>query len=331
MNTFGRLFRVQILGESHGECVGVLIDGCPAGVPLAADDFAGDLGRRRSGASGTTPRREPDRVLLRSGVFRGRTTGAPILLMVENRDTQSEHYEVMRDSPRPGHADFTAMKKFGNHHDYRGSGHFSGRITAGLVMAGVVARKLIDPLTVKAEILTIGGQHDQAAAIEAAMKDGDSVGGLIECHIQGVPVGLGEPFFDSLESLISHAVFAVPAVKGIEFGAGFDAAAMRGSECNDPLIDAEGRTSSNHAGGINGGISNGNDIVFRVAVKPASSIGRPQRTFNLKAGEMDELKVTGRHDACIALRIPVVIEAAASIVMADAMLLEQRIERVRRE
>ncbi len=331
MNAFGRLFRVQILGESHGECVGVLIDGCPAGVPLAADDFTADLGRRRSGATGTTPRREPDRVLLRSGVFNGRTTGAPILLMVENRDTQSEHYEVMRDIPRPGHADFTAMKKFGNHHDYRGSGHFSGRITAGLVMAGVVGRKLIEPLTVKAEILTIGGQHEQAAAIEAAMKDGDSVGGLIECHIQGVPVGLGEPFFDSLESLISHAVFAIPAVKGIEFGAGFGAAAMRGSECNDPLIDATGRTSSNHAGGINGGISNGNDIVFRVAVKPASSISRPQRTFNLKVGEMDELQVTGRHDACIALRIPVVIEAAAAIVITDAMMLEQRIKRVWQE
>jgi chorismate synthase len=329
MNSFGRMFRLSILGESHGPCVGILIDGCPAGLELAEADFQADLERRRGGgAPGTTPRREDDRPLFQTGVHEGRSTGAPILILFENRSVDSSAYRALRTTPRPGHADWVAGHKFGGYADLRGSGHFSGRLTAALVAAGVVAKKLLGPVSVTTRLLEAGGSADIEAAVTAAMAAGDSVGGVVECRVNGLPAGLGEPFFDSLESLISHAVFAIPAIKAIEFGDGFQACRLRGSQVNDSLADAAGRTRSNHAGGINGGISNGNELVFRVGVKPTSSIPRPQDTIDLETAEPAVITMGGRHDACIALRVPVVLEAVTAAVLADLMLLEARLARV---
>jgi chorismate synthase len=328
MNTFGAAFRISIFGESHGSNVGIIIDGCPAGLPLTFGDFTEDFNRRRSGAKGTTPRKETDLPRIISGVFNDHTTGAPVTILFDNTNTQSRDYTKLRETPRPGHADFVAMKKFGGYEDYRGGGHFSGRLTLGLVAAGVIAKKLISPVSVDAKILEAGGQKDIEKAIDEAVEKQDSIGGIIECRASNMPVGLGEPFFNSVESLLGHFVFAIPAIKGIEFGSGFAAAKMWGSEHNDKLISEDGRTATNYAGGINGGISNGNDLVFRVAVKPTSSTHQQQRTINIKTGEMVDLEIEGRHDTCIALRVPVVVEAATAIVLADLMLQEQRIGRV---
>lgn len=328
MNTFGHLFRVSIFGESHGVQIGITIDGCPAGVPVSANDFTSDFNRRRSGSKGTTPRQESDIPKIVSGVFNDHTTGAPITILFDNNNTRSRDYSNLRDTPRPGHADFVASRKFGGYEDYRGGGHFSGRITLGLVAAGVIAKKLIDPVRVETKILEIGGQKDIEKAIDLAVEKKDSVGGIIECTASPMPVGLGEPFFYPVEAAISHMIFSVPAIKGIEFGAGFAAAAMWGSEHNDKFVTTSGKTSTNNAGGINGGISNGNDLLFRVVVKPTSSTHQPQHTMNMKTGDMVSLEIEGRHDTCIALRIPVVIEAATAIVLADLMMLEQRIGRV---
>jgi len=331
MNTLGRIYRTSILGESHGEAVGVLIDGVPAGLPLCAEDFRPDLARRKGGVRGTTARRERDLPLLKSGVLEGRTTGAPILILIENKDINSEPYVKLLDTPRPGHADLVARQKFGGFNDFRGGGHFSGRLTAGLVAAGVIAKKLLKEVDIQARLMEAGGCKDIEKAIVTALEQGDSVGGVVECRVKGLPAGLGEPFFDSAESLLGHAAFSIPAVKGVEFGAGFAASRMRGSECNDEILTPEGRTKTNHAGGINGGITNGNELVFRVAVKPTSSIRMTQGTVNLKTGKAVKVTVEGRHDACIALRVPVVLEAVTAMVLADLMLQEQRIPRVWRE
>lgn len=328
MNSFGRIFRIHILGESHGPAVGIVIDGCPAGIPLAPVDFLPDIGRRKSGARGTTPRTETDEPNLISGLFNGFTTGAPITILFENRNVRSSDYSRMRDIPRPGHADFVAAKKFGGFQDFRGGGHFSGRLTLALVAAGVVAKKLLGGMTITAALVEAGGIRDVEKAVDQAMEMEDSIGGIVECTVSGVPVGLGEPFFDSLESQLSHIVFAIPAIKGIEFGSGFAASAMKGSEHNDNILDASGKTETNHAGGINGGISNGNDLVFRVAVKPTSSTSQVQQTLNLKSGKVEDLEIKGRHDLCIALRVPPVLESATAIVLADFMLMEQRINRI---
>ncbi|MCK4747715.1 MAG: chorismate synthase [Bacteroidales bacterium] len=328
MNSFGRIFRISILGESHGSGVGVLIDGCPAGINLVPADFHADLSRRKSGAKGTTPRREEDLPVFLSGVFNEYTTGAPLCIMFENKNIRSSDYSKLKDIPRPGHADFVASQKFGKFQDYRGGGHFSGRLTLALVAAGVVAKKMIGDIEISARLLEAGGSKDIEKAIEKAVEMDDSIGGLVECSIRNVPVGLGEPFFDSLESALSHIVFSIPATKGIEFGSGFASSKMKGSEHNDNIVEKSGKTETNYAGGINGGISNGNDIVFRVAVKPASSTAQSQRTMNMKSGKMEDLTIEGRHDKCIALRVPPVLEAAAAIVMADFMLLEQKINRV---
>lgn len=322
MNTFGKLFRISIFGESHGECVGITIDGCPAGLPLTLEDLTEDLSRRSSGAKGTTPRKEADQPEIQSGVFEDYTTGAPLTVVFENINTRSRDYTKLRETPRPGHADFTAMKKYGGFEDYRGGGHFSGRLTLGLVAAGVVAKKLISPVVVTATLREAGGITDIEAAIESAVTKRDSIGGIIECTVSGVPIGLGEPFFDSVESLISHMMFAIPAVKGVEFGSGFAGARMWGSENNDMLISTDGKTSTNHAGGINGGITNGNDLVFRIAVKPTSSTHMKQHTINLVTGQMVDLEIEGRHDTCIALRVPVIVEAATALVLVDLMMQE---------
>ncbi len=328
MNSFGKLFRVSIYGESHGASVGIVVDGCPAGIPIHTSDFEKALARRKSGARGTTPRKEPDVPRIMSGVFEDHTTGAPVMIQFDNTNTRSRDYSQLKDIPRPGHADFTSHQKFGGFQDYRGGGHFSGRLTLGLVAAGVLARKVMDPAKVESVILELGGSSDLDGALEKAIEDQDSIGGIVECRISKVPVGLGEPFFDSLEAVMSHMVFSIPAIKGIEFGSGFAAARMRGSEHNDNIIDAKGTTETNHAGGINGGISNGNDLVFRVAVKPTSSTHQTQRTMNMQTGKMEDLSIEGRHDTCIALRVPVVVEAAAAIVMADFLLQAQQAGRI---
>jgi chorismate synthase len=328
MNSFGRLFRVHIFGESHGKDLGVVIDGCPAGIPLKRGDFLPDLQRRRGGGHGTTARQEADLPHIRSGVFRGAATGAPILIGFRNRDVRSAGYAAVGVVPRPGHADWVAGVKFGGFQDPRGGGHFSGRLTLGLVAAGVIARKMIYPTQVEAQLLEAGGSCDIRGAVDRALAGGDSIGGIVECRADPVPAGLGEPFFDAAEALISHLVFSIPAVRGIEFGSGFAAAAMCGSRHNDPLVDADGRTLTQHAGGVNGGITNGNPLRFRVAVKPTPSISRQQKSLNLKTDEMEMLEIRGRHDACIALRMPVIVEAATAIVLADLSLLGQRLPRI---
>jgi len=330
MNSFGRLFRVSLFGESHGKCIGVTIDGCPGGVSLSEADFENDLKRRKSGIKGTTPRIELDKPNIVSGILNGNTTGAPITIIFENKNIHPKDYDIFKDIPRPGHADFVAMKKYGGFNDYRGGGHFSGRLTIGIVAAGVLAKKIISPIKISSTLIEAGGTKNIEMAVEKAIKAGDSIGGIIECNVKNVPIGLGEPFFDSVESLISHIVFSIPGIKGIEFGSGFKAAEMKGSNHNDPIINNEGKTSTNNAGGINGGITNGNDIIFRVAVKPTPSISLIQHTMNIKTNEMTDLSIEGRHDTCIALRIPVIVEAAAAIVLANLLIQENKINRVMR-
>jgi chorismate synthase len=295
---------------------------------LKQSDFEADFSRRKSGAKGTTPRQESDIPRIMSGLFKDRTTGAPLMILFENTNTRSGDYSQLKDIPRPGHADFTGHYKFGGNQDYRGGGHFSGRLTLGLVAAGVIAKKMIAPTSLSASILEAGGSRDIEAALDRAIENRDSIGGIIECTIASVPAGLGEPFFDSLEAVLSHMIFSIPAIKGIEFGAGFSAAKMTGSEHNDNIVSSDGTTETNHAGGINGGISNGNEICFRVAVKPTSSTHQTQRTINMHSGQMEDLTIEGRHDTCIALRVPVVVEAAAAIVMADLMLQAQEVKRI---
>jgi chorismate synthase len=323
MNSFGRIFCVRIFGESHGNGLGVVIDGVPAGIPIVNSDFEEDLSRRRSGAIGTTSRKETDKPELLSGVFEGQTSGSPLTILFRNENIRSGDYENLHDIPRPGHADFVASNKFKGYADLRGGGHFSGRITLGIVAAGVIAKKIINPIQLTSKILEIGGQKDYQKLIEEVTEKGDSLGGLIECTVGNVPIGLGEPFFDSIESVISHIIFSIPAIKGLEFGSGFAAAKMRGSAHNDSFISTEGKTKSNNAGGLNGGITNGNNIIFRVAVKPTSSISLPQETIDMKTGKMTLLEIRGRHDACIALRIPVIIEAATAIALADLIMIDK--------
>jgi len=329
MNKFGTLFSVQIFGESHGACVGVTIDGCPAGLSLIAADFTEDMERRKGGKQkGTTPRQEDDIPIFKTGLFNDMTTGAPLMMLFENNNTRSGDYEKQRAVPRPGHADFTAHHKFGGFEDYRGGGHFSGRLTAALVGAGVVAKKILNGMEVKATIKSIGGETDLDKGLQNAINNKDSVGGIVECVVTGLPIGLGEHFFNSVESLISHAVFAIPAIRGIEFGTGFTAANMFGIEHNDAIIDATGKTKTNNAGGVVGGYTNGNDLVFRIAVKPTSSTPKEQITLNWETNEQENFSVKGRHDLCIALRVPVVLEAVTAMVLADLMMIDQKIPRI---
>jgi chorismate synthase len=318
MNSFGRNFRLTVFGESHGAALGVVLDGVAPGIALAVSDFEADLARRRAGAAGTTPRLESDVPELASGVFHGHTTGAPLCILFRNENTQSKDYEALRATPRPGHADFVASHKFQGFEDYRGGGHFSGRLTVLLVAAGVVAKKMLPNYQIAAKLIEAGGQTNIDAAIAQAIAQQDSIGGIVECRVHGLPIGLGEPFFDSLESVLAHALFSIPAIKGVEFGAGFAAARMRGSEHNDALLNQSGLTRTNHAGGIVGGLSNGNELVLRVAVKPTSSTPQMQETFNRSTGQVEPFQVKGRHDLCIALRVPVVVEAVVACVLADA-------------
>ena len=327
MNSFGKIFRVQILGQSHGDYVGIVIDGCPPGIEILVNDFKEDIERRKPGAKGTTPRKEDDIPEIISGVFKDKSTGAPITILFKNNNTRSGDYEKQRAVPRPGHADFVAHKKFKGFEDFRGGGHFSGRLTVALVAAGVVAKKVIGKyagdkkVEIHSTILEIGGEQDLEKGLQKAIDAKDSVGGIVECKVSNLPIGLGEPFFDSVESLISHAVFSIPAVKGIEFGAGFAAAKMFGLQHNDSIIHADGTTETNNAGGIVGGITNGNELVFRIVVKPTSSTPKEQQTLNVETGNVEAFSVKGRHDLCIALRVPVVLEAVTAMVLADLILI----------
>jgi len=329
LNSFGRIFRISIFGESHGECVGITIDGCPAGLALSPEDLLPDLERRKGGKQkGTTPRQEEDFPIFKSGIFNGKTTGFPITVLFENKNTRSDDYAKQRSIPRPGHADWVAHQKFGGNEDYRGGGHFSARLTTGIVAAGAIAKKLMTGISIHARVTEIGGEKDLEKGLQKAIDAKDSVGGILECKVNGLPVGLGEPYFDSLESSLAHMIFAIPAVRGIEFGTGFAAAKMFGSEHNDAIENTDGRTRTNHAGGIVGGISNGNELVFRLAVKPTSSTPKEQNSLNWETGKTEDFSIKGRHDLCVALRAPVIVEAVTAIVVADFLLLEQHIKRV---
>ena len=323
---FGSLLKISVFGQSHGRAIGVVVDGLPAGEAIDLEELNAFLARRKPGKSPlSTARREADAPVFLSGLENGVTCGAPLCAVIENGDQHSSDYDALQDKPRPGHADYTAFVKWGGQADMRGGGHFSGRLTLGLVAAGVVAKKILGgKIRIESRILEIdncNNPDDFPKVIEAALRSQDSVGGIVECTATGVPHSLGEPFFDSAESVISHLFFSIPAVKGVEFGAGFEAARMRGSEHNDPIISPDGTTATNNAGGITGGITNGNPVVARVVVKPTSSISSPQITLNTETGKPEELKIKGRHDACIALRAPVVVEAAMAIALCDLTLI----------
>jgi chorismate synthase len=329
MNSFGNIFRVQIFGESHGASVGIIIDGMPAGLSLTEENLLTDLERRKGGLQkGTTPRQEADYPIFKSGIFNGKSTGFPITILFENNNARSEDYQQQLAIPRPGHADWVAHQKFGGYEDYRGGGHFSARLTTGIVAAGAIAKMLMPEVHIEAKVISIGGETDLDRGLQSAIDAKDSIGGIVECRVTGLAVGLGEPYFNSLESMLSHIMFAIPAVRGIEFGIGFQAAKMFGTEHNDAIENNEGKTTTNHAGGIVGGISNGNDLVFRLAIKPTSSTPKNQQSLNWKTGELEDFSIKGRHDLCVALRAPVIVEAATALVLADCMMYEQLIPRI---
>ena len=349
-NVLGRRFKVVSFGESHGKCVGVVIDGCPAGLPLSEEDVQKELDLRRPiQLPFATKRAEPDKVEVLAGVLNGFTTGAPICMLVWNKDVDSGPYEEFKVKPRPGHADFTRHVKYGGFGDWRGGGRFSARVTASFVMAGAVAKKLLRisfGTEVVAYAIEIGGVRakdvpfDDALRLrysnsvrcpdldtaplmqkklEEAIKDGDSVGGIVECVAQPLPVGLGEPIFDSLDSELSKAMLSIPAVKGVEFGLGFESSRKRGSENNDPFAFINGKvvTTTNRAGGVLGGISTGMPLVLRVAFKPTSSIAKPQKTVRLDTFEEAEISVKGRHDPCVVPRAVPIVESMVAIVLVD--------------
>ena len=328
MNQFGRYFRITCFGASHGPCIGVVMDAPKAGIPLSPEDFEAALARRRGGRLGTTPRVEADVPVFLSGVANGYTTGAPLTVIFENRNQRSRDYDGLKQVPRPGHADWVAGVRYQGYQETAGGGVFSGRMTLALVAAGVVAQKMLPAsLSIGAKVVELGGlpvQDESAPAVETLLEtcrcEGDSLGAVVECSCEGVPVGLGEPFFDSVESLLAHGIFSIPGVRGIEFGDGFQAARMRGSEHNDPYTGPGGRTAKNGAGGINGGLTNGNPVVFRVAFKPTSSIAKEQKTWDEASQAVVGLAIQGRHDVCFALRTPVVVESVASLVLLDCLL-----------
>lgn len=327
MNSFGRLFRVSIFGESHGASVGVLLDGVPAGIDLNEEDFTKDLLRRKASGLGTTPRIEEDKPIIETGVFNGKTTGAPILIRFLNQNTRSKDYSNLVTHPRPSHADYTGHVKYKGFNDYRGGGAFSGRLTLAIVAAGVVAKKIC-PYDYKTSIVSLHGEANKdkyEEILKNAIQSHDSVGGVVEIRINKVPVGLGEPYFDSVESILGHLLFSVGGVKGVEFGIGFEGAKLYGSEFNDLIVDGNGQTKTNNNGGINGGIANGNEIVVRVMMKPTPSIGVAQNTYDFKEGKVTPLEITGRHDAAIILRGQVVLEAMCAIGLCDLYMVNRGI------
>lgn len=300
-----------------------MMEGVPSGIALGTDVFASDLDRRRPMLKGETPRREEDFPIVEGLDNQGLTTGQTIRISFKNGNTRSGDYSKFVEHPRPSHADLVQRKKYGEGYDISGGGMSSGRMTVALVSAGVVAKQILGDITFSTRLVEVGGCRDTEqfeSIIANALTEGDSVGGVVECRVQGVDCGLGEPFFDSVESVASHLLFSVPGVKGVAFGDGFDSASKRASERNDMIVDGSGRTLTNNEGGVNGGISNGNDIVVRVAVKPTPSISKPQNTYNFATGCVEPLVVGGRHDACIARRAMVVVEAMVALALADLKL-----------
>ncbi len=322
MNQFGKLFTVSIYGESHGSSIGVLIDGIKPGIKIDYDLIDSFLERRKPNYIGSTPRKEKDNYTIESGVFNGYTTGTPLLVQIKNENIISKDYDLFSDIYRPSHVDYVAKMKYHGYNNLPGSSHFSGRITAGLVIAGAIA-KMHTNYNIKSELVKVGTLEDikdLESYLKEVVRDKDSVGATIKLTATNVEAGLGEPFFGSVESVVSSILYSVPAVKGVSFGIGFDGLALRGSEFNDPYINEKGKTKTNHSGGINGGITNGNDLVVNVFVKPASSIGKKQETFNFKTKKMDILEVKGRHDSFIAKRAMVVLESALHIALCDLKL-----------
>ena len=320
MNTIGHIFRLTTFGESHGAAIGGIIDGCPSQLKLNFDFIDSELLRRKTAQSSTASQRmESDRVEWLSGLLDDVTLGTPIAFVVRNEDCKPEDYENFKDVYRPSHADFTYEQKYGLH-DWRGGGRASARTTLPMVVAGAIAKQILNEKGIKiyAEVIYIGD-------VEQAKREGDTVGGIVECRITGVPAGLGEPMFGKFSAELAHAMFSLPAVKGFEIGDGFALAKMKGSETNDTFINMDGKitTSTNHSGGIQGGITNGNDIVFRLAFKPIPSIALPQQTVN-RLGESCEIAIEGRHDLCALPRALVLVEAMAALVTVDMMLLQGR-------
>ena len=354
-STYGEKIKISVFGESHGNGIGVVIDGLPAGAEIDMDGVLAQMKRRAPGRDKTaTPRKESDLPEVLSGMLGSTLTGAPLCAVIRNTNTKSGDYSNLLECPRPGHSDYTAFIKYGGANDIRGGGHFSGRITAPLVFAGSICRQLLEKRGIKiaAHIKSIGGVNDKAfdpteisdklidrlnsssfalidedreeamrAEVESARKSLDSIGGTIECAVTGLTPGIGEPMFDGVEGVIAKAVFGVPAVKGIEFGKGFELAKMRGSQSNDPFVYMDGRvvTETNNCGGILGGITNGMPVIFTAAIKPTPSIAQKQRTVNLKTGENTELEIRGRHDPCILPRAVPVIEAVTAIALINLL------------
>lgn len=317
MNSFGKLYRVSIFGESHGNSVGILIDGLKPGIKVNYELINQDLERRKPNYVGSTPRKEADEFIIESGVFNDVTTGSPLLIRFLNMNVKSADYNQFQDVPRPSHTDYTATLKYGQ--SLPGSGHFSGRLTLGLVAAGSFAKMML-PLEISSKFIQVGTLKDLSKLDEYIAKvtqEHDSVGAVVEITVKNPPKGLGEPFFESVESKLSQMLYSVPGVKGVSFGVGFDGINLLGSQFNDPIIDSQGHTKSNHSGGINGGITNGNDLVIKVFVRPAASISKPQETFNFKTNQMESLVIEGRHDAFIAKRALVVLENAVMIGLYD--------------
>lgn len=325
MNQFGTLYRITLYGESHQPAIGVVIDGVPPGTAIDMAAIATDLKRRNPPLIGTTPRKEPDDVLITSGLLNGIATGSPIHAMIENKNVRSQDYDHLKTQPRPGHADFVAKMKYGGYQDPRGGGRFSGRLTAPLVVAGSIAKMFL-PYTFSHRLVQVGTLTDMCQLddyLTEVAAAGESVGGVIEVRVEGVPVGLGEPMFQKLDAQLAAMMFAIPAVKGVEVGTGFSGITMMGSDFNDRFVSDSGLTATNHAGGVTGGLSNGNPIVLKVFVKPTSSIAKPQETYAYDTASMRDLSVKGRHDVCIARRAGIVLENAAAIVLAD-LTLHQR-------
>lgn len=324
MNSFGRLFNIQIFGESHGSFLGVIVNGVKPGIPLNEKDFENDLNRRKTGKLGTSPRLEKDKILIESGVFNGYTTGAPILIRFLNENVNDKDYENLKNHPRPSHADFTSFEKYHGFNDYRGGGMFSGRLTLGIVSAGVIAKKMLPDIQYETKIINLNGSTNPNE-FDTILSDidNDSVGGIVSLKALNVPKSLGEPYFDSLESTISHILFSIGGVKGVEFGIGFEGVSLKGSEFNDLIIDNNGKTKTNHNGGINGGISNGNPIEIKVFVKPTPSISKIQETYDFSLNEIKPLSIKGRHDKAIILRETVVLENALAIALIDAYLVNK--------
>lgn len=322
-NSFGKIFRLTIFGASHAECVGVTIEGVPAGIALNTEMFRADIDRRRPSLTGETTRKEEDIPMIEGLNSDGKTTGGPITITFKNNNKRSGDYSHLKIHPRPSHADLVQLRKYGDKADIAGGGMASGRMTVALVAAGVVAKEILQNVTFTTYLAAVNGVTDNRQfddIITTAARNGDSVGGIVECCIKGVKATLGEPFFDSAESIISHALFSIPGVKGIEFGDGFAGAAKLGSERNDAIISASGTTLTNNEGGINGGITNGNDITLRVAIKPTPSIAKEQMTYNFESCTTTPLTIGGRHDACIARRAVVVVEAMVAVALADLLL-----------